>query len=109
MLAKALTRAKLVFTHVPNEGKRTERQGASLKEQGLQPGFPDYLIFTPIPNAPELPGCAIELKRTKGGTTSATQKHWLAKLENLGWATYVAKGWRDGVRWLRDEMGYDFS
>lgn len=35
----------IVFVHVPNEGKRSAREGAKLKAEGLTPGAPDLIIW----------------------------------------------------------------
>jgi len=65
------------FIHVPNEGKRSYAVAASLKAQGLQPGFPDYLIF-------DDPQIAWELK-SPGKEATTAQRKWLGTLHLLGW------------------------
>jgi hypothetical protein len=53
--------------HVPNQGKRSGILAAALIAMGLWPGFPDLLVFAPIPKAltPDFKAllCTIELKR----------------------------------------------
>jgi len=46
-LALILDDANLLWTATANGGKRDKRTAASLKAQGLKPGVPDILIFTP--------------------------------------------------------------
>ena len=43
---------------------------------------------------------AIELKRTKGGTISKSQKEWQKILEDNGWAYFVARGSQAAIDWL---------
>ena len=38
-------------------------------------------------------GPYIELKRLRGGTVSAAQKQWIARLRDAGYAVEVCKGW----------------
>jgi len=78
-LASWLEQRGLVFTHVANEGKRHPATAAHLKAQGLQPGFPDYIVFAK-------PQCAWELK-APGKKASKAQEAWLLRLKCLGWAT----------------------
>ncbi len=78
-LASWLTQRDFTFVHVPNEGKRSYKTAASLKAQGLQPGFPDYLVF-------DEPRCAYELK-VPGKKATKAQEDWLLRLSELGWYT----------------------
>lgn len=102
LLATWLTRRGIVFLHVPNEGVRSLVAGAELRRQGLQKGFPDYLILSASKACPR--GCAIELKSEKGHV-SKEQRAWLEKLDNLGIVTHIARGWESAVKFLED-WGY---
>lgn len=95
----------LCWIHVPNEGKRSKRYGASLKSQGLKPGFPDILIFTPPPNHPDVRFVAIELKRQKGGRVSDNQRQWLRELRECGGLSQVCNG-ADAMIWYLEGLGY---
>lgn len=110
LLAKWLTRRNILFLHVPNEGVRSVMEASSLIAQGLQPGAPDYLIFTP-PETGEC-GVAIELKKVgwkprnaKDKMRLALQHAFLASLEDAGWTTKICYGWEDAVKFL-EGLGY---
>jgi len=92
----------VVFTHIPNEGN-LQRMG-QLKNMGLQPGFPDYLIFDTPPARPQFKGLAIEIKSERGKAT-ANQHGWLLKLERRGYYTAVCNSADSAVE-LCLELGY---
>ena len=114
-LAKYLDSLKLLWCHVPNEGhggygKRAQVKGARLRAEGLKSGVPDILIFdrceveedgATIPHS----GCAIELKRQKGGRISEAQKRWLVDLKRRGWFTAVCNGF-DEAKKVIEGLGY---
>lgn len=104
-IAALLDRLGILWTHVPNEGKRHIATAMKLKRQGVKAGFPDVCIFDRPPKYPEAPGSVIEMKRVKGGTVSDEQKHWLEQLKARGWKTGVAHGANEAERLLR-EWGY---
>lgn len=108
MLATDLDRAKLLWCHVPNEGRRGRNAQATLGPSGVKRGVPDVLIFTPPPKYPEARGAAIELKRADGtmGDVSADQHRWLQDLSDLGWITGVAFGAAE-ARTMLQAAGYD--
>jgi len=92
----------VIFTHIPNEGN-LNRMG-QLKNMGLQPGFPDYMILDTPPSRPKLKGLAIEMKSERGKATP-TQRDWLLKLERRGYYTAVCNS-ADSAIGLCMEMGY---
>lgn len=96
---------KLNAIHVPNEGKRSRKQGRRLKNEGMRPGFPDVLIFKSINYQCErirYVGCAIELK-VDGGRVDDLQVEELQKLYYEGWKCGVC--WSlDGVREMVNEF-----
>ena len=104
-VATVMNRARLLWCHVPNEGKRNVVAGARLRAAGLKSGVPDILIFSPAPNRPEARGVAIELKRKKGGRVSETQKEWLRRLSEEGWYATVCNGYDETISEWR-ELGY---
>lgn len=86
---------------VPNGGHRNKAAAGKLKAEGVRPGVPDYLF--PIRSIDSRTcstyvGLAIELKKTRGGSTSAEQHEWLAMLEDQGWRAAVCKGHRHAWR-----------
>ena len=98
-VAQYLRYKGVMFNHSPNEGKREVRTGAQLKAMGMRPGFPDFFIYEARNG---YHGLAIELKRIKGGTVSATQKQCLQELRDRGYRAEVAKGF-DEARKIIDE------
>lgn len=79
--------ADLIY-HTPNGGKRNKFEALRLKKQGTKAGIPDY--FLPVAIAP-FHGLYLELKAQKG-TLQKSQKEWLNKLSEQGYATCVAYG-----------------
>jgi hypothetical protein len=100
-LAEYLDWLNVVWFHCPNEGRRDIRTAVNLKRMGLKAGVPDILILHRVPGNPNIRGIAIEMKREKGGVVSLAQAQFMAKLNEQGWATHVAKGFEDAVAFLR--------
>ena len=94
---------KIVFLHIPNEGRRSPREGARLKALGLRAGCPDYLVLSQTAKAPH--GCWIEMKRRDGGTRGQLQIAWAAALRGLGWPGDFCSGAAAAVTMLR-ALGY---
>lgn len=72
---------KALWTHTPNEGRRTPFERYKLKYLGAKSGVPDLMIFTPNDH---YNGLAIELKYNKNKPT-ANQKKWLDDLNQNNW------------------------
>lgn len=66
-----------VFVHIPNR-TTSVANAEHLKRQGLQPGFPDYLVFHPV-------RVAIEIKRSRDERPRDEQFEWLLRFRGLGW------------------------
>lgn len=49
-------------------------------------------------------GLYIELKRLRGGTVSAAQKQWIARLRDTGYAVEVCKGWEAAAAVITDYL-----
>jgi len=94
----------VVYVAVPNAGKRGYRAAARLKAEGLKPGFPDLLLLS-VPAGSSIRGCAVELKRARGGRVRPEQLEWLDRLHSLGWAVIVARGASDALKQLA-VLGY---
>ena len=95
----------ILFTHVPNGGKRHVAVAKKLKAEGVKPGVPDILIFDRPPAHPSYVGVAIEMQRKKRGQVSEHQQNWLRWLDFRGWKTAVCNGADDAIRRL-EELGY---
>ena len=79
--------------HVPNGEHRHKAVASRLKSFGVSPGVPDCIIIGQ-------PMIAIELKRTKGGTLSKSQRKWRAILKGNGWVYFLAMGSQAAIEWL---------
>jgi hypothetical protein len=116
---------KLRHTHIANEsrsGRYGMIRGAKLKGMGQSAGFPDFIILIPksdIERMIELTSdfrhrkldgkfshrpVAIELKRAKGGNTSAAQKEWLEDLLNAGVESTVCMGADAAIKWVEERL-----
>ena len=79
---------KLMF-HVPNGGKRSAKEAARFKREGVKAGVPD--IFLPAPRG-TFHGLFLELKRQSGGRVSEAQREMLNALKAQGYCVAVCKG-----------------
>lgn len=108
------------FAHIPNEGMRSPKAGRDLKEEGLQRGISDYLIFKKIPDRPDVRGVALELKRrnapkdengevkiSESGGLKPDQAEWLDAFRyRHGWLANCCAGAKEAYEWLL-EIGYE--
>lgn len=102
IIVEALRASGICFAAIPNGGKRAKGTARKLKLEGLAPGMPDLLIFDPVAG---FVGCALEMKRSKGGRLSPVQKKWLKNLEARNWHCIVGFGADDAIQKLRG-VGY---
>lgn len=87
--------------HSPNGGKRDALAGAQMKALGVKPGFPDLIL--PVGSG-LFPGLVIEMKSATG-STSDTQKQWLAHFEAQRWAVRVARSAQEARTILCEYLG----
>ena len=89
-VASWLSDQGLLFTHIPNEGKRTFTQSAKIRLLGVLAGLPDIAIFEPNKY---YSGLFIELKviypSGKKNSLSRSQKDVLEKLNLRGYKGVV--------------------
>ena len=92
-------------------------RAVKMKKMGTSKGFPDLLLFLPITSLitgdiDAYQPVAIEMKRTKGSTTSKEQKEWLQILKMAGIPCAVCKGCEAAIEFVREQMfeisGEDF-
>lgn len=102
--------------HIPNGGKRGKAEAGRFRAMGVKSGVPD--IFLPFAVQTfnfvgsgkfdvikiKYHGLYIELKRLRGGTVSATQKQWIARLRDAGYAVEVCKGWEAAAAVITDYL-----
>jgi hypothetical protein len=84
--------ANLLWAHIPNE-RHGKRAAGILAAQGVKPGVPDIMIWTP-PASNAAVGVAIELKRRKAPPSALqpTQRAWLAALREHRWLAVCCRG-----------------
>ena len=84
-------------------GVRTSiKQAIKMKATGYVSGVPDMAIYEPRGN---YHGLFIELKRSKGGTTSPAQKEWIEQLNKRGYKAIVCKGAYEAIKAIEDYFG----
>jgi len=88
---------------IPNGGKRTPRQGAYMKAEGLLPGIPDLLVPTPRCGYNNL---WVEVKNGKKGRLSDSQKEAHEMLKAQGGKVVVVRYFEDAVQAFQDYFGY---
>lgn len=91
--------------HIPNGGKRGKAEAGRFRAMGVKSGVPDIFLPVGVQKIDSVDrgqytiirtkynGPYIELKRLRGGTVSAAQKQWIARLRDAGYAVEVCKGW----------------
>lgn len=85
----------VVFSHTANETyTKSWRQKRRNTAMGVRSGVPDYIIVTPKHTL------FIEMKRTKGGVVSATQKEWVKAIQDTGVPCEVCKGFDEAKVFL---------
>lgn len=77
------------------------RQAANLKREGRKKGVPDLML--PVARHGKH-GLFIEMKRTKGGASSAEQRAWIAALTEQGYKAVVCKGAEAAITTLREYL-----
>jgi hypothetical protein len=88
---------KILYTHIPNEGKRSAFERYKAKRSGMRAGMPDIMIFA---QRLSFAGLAIELK-IKPNKPSVKQLDILERLSSEGWLAYVCYDF-DGVKKMID-------
>jgi hypothetical protein len=89
---------------VPNGGRRSAREAVILKQEGVEPGVPDWLCFTPSSQAI---GLALEFKSPTGkGRVSPTQKLWHERLRRAGWRVEIVHSAVDAWRVIETHLGF---
>jgi hypothetical protein len=79
---------------VPNGGRRSPREAAILKAEGVSRGVPDWLCFRPghMPHGTPCTGLAIEFKRPDKRTRATPEQlAWHQQLTACGWRVEIAR------------------
>jgi hypothetical protein len=104
-LMQYMQRRGLKFTHVKNETGISDERGKIKNfralmdyQDGVSPGFPDFIII--------LPGIGllcIELKRLEGNEATAAQLEWIKALNTIpGVEAHVCKGANASIGLIED-------
>lgn len=86
------------FTAIPNETGHTpeaKRRAIRMKRAGVRKGFPDLIAIV------DGNFIAIEMKRTKGSTTSPEQKEWIEALQEAGIEARICKGADEAIKFIK--------
>ena len=92
--------ARYIFA-IPNGAHKSMASAAKFKREGLRKGFPDLML--PIASG-DFHGLFIEMKRTKGGVTSADQRVWIDFLHQAGYAAVVCRGAAEAIKAIEDYL-----
>lgn len=76
-----------LLIHVPNGRRRSAKEGALLKKEGVTAGVADLVLFVPKNG---YHGLCIELK-TEKGRQSESQKEWAIKIMSMGYNYAIVK------------------
>lgn len=87
-------RAENLLYAVPNAGRRSARQGAWLKSEGMRAGCPDLILD--VARGP-YHGMRIEMK-TATGRVAELQKQWQLDLIGQGYHAVICRGWEEATR-----------
>lgn len=79
---------------IPNAGRRSEREGAYMKEEGLLPGVADVVLMK---SNRFYGACFFEFKTDKG-RQSDFQKEWERKITNDGYKYVIVRSLDDFMR-----------
>jgi hypothetical protein len=101
-LVKWAALKNIQLVHIPNEGKRSAREGVNLRLAGLSRGFPDLLL----PQAKGgYFGLFLEMKQNRRYRPSEmkspswkAQLEWIQKLVAFGYYAKICFGWEDGMQ-----------
>ena len=100
LVVRMLKHHNIPFTGILNQHVQSRHQQiVATQHEGLQPGFPDMLIFRSPPAWPSLKGIALEMKQRHGKPSDVDpqQRVWLDKLAAEGWVAMVGFGADDAL------------
>jgi hypothetical protein len=93
---------EVLYHSIPNGGWRHKATAARLKATGAKPGVPD--LFFPVARQ-GFHGLYVEMKRTRGGQISESQRLWISALGANGYRAEVCKGAEEAMRTVTDYFG----
>lgn len=93
---------KVLFSHIPNGGKRNIIEAVKFKKMGVRKGIPDFLIFET--NNPHIRGIAIELK-VKPNKPTPEQLDVIEQMKKLKWNAYVCYSFDEAKKVIDYNLG----
>lgn len=96
---------KINFTASANGIYSNALSMSKMKRLGVERGFPDIIITSPVPTCNHIRGVAIEMKRRKGSHIDPDQMNWRDKLNCDGWLHKFAFGCDEAIEYLKS-LGY---
>lgn len=97
---------ELPWFAVPNGSNKSINQAKLFKAEGLRKGVPDLIFPVPDRQGKHI-GLALEMKRPDGrGRVSVEQAEFLAKLQEAGWATHVARSAEEAWHVIARHLGF---
>jgi hypothetical protein len=92
---------------VPNGGRRSAREAVILKQEGVEPGVPDWLLFAPSPSG-RYAGLALEFKSPTGkGRVTPAQLLWHERLRECHWRVEIVTSATDAWAVVCHHLGFE--
>jgi len=91
--------------HIPNGVQKSIAGGRLFKRIGQKAGVPD--LFLPVARG-GFHGLWIELK-SKTGTLTTAQKHWLQELKAQDYAVEVCRDWKKAAGFIMDYLRGEYA
>lgn len=105
-LVRWLAAKGVIAMAIPNAARRSARQAAYLKAEGMIAGAPDLILSRLTETSGDWSPVAIEMKRAKGGRTTPAQDEMHARLRAERWAVLVCRGLDDAIRQVSHVYGW---
>ena len=89
--------------HIPNGGKRNQKEAVRLKSEGVKAGVSDLMLAVPLNG---YCGLWIEMKKANGKPSdlSPDQAEWLELMSEQGYATCVAFGANQAINFIESYL-----
>lgn len=96
------------WEHVPGQRWAKVQYIRKLKRMGARKGSLDIRIYEPVLDRESgqiFNGCAVEMKRQKGGRVSEDQRRFAQMLWNCGWLVLFCRGAQDAINKIEEVYG----
>ena len=108
-VAEWLDANQVFYFHPANGELRHPRVARQLKNMGVKPGVPDFVILDRPHNQPignGIVGVGLELKALDGAKPSEKQMDFMDRMVQRGWLCGWHRGAEAAIEWLK-ELGYE--